>query len=117
MGGAPSRIVLFNGQSAELGRVAVSSPVPFDLELQVSYFVWGGYSISYRTGSSGDQFCLRLKDGGPHDTVLLDGADWTGGVAGTGEWLEIGPLPGGTHRVECFSGMTSVEYWRAHVSE
>ncbi|HOE12548.1 MAG TPA: heparinase II/III family protein [bacterium] len=70
IGGAPSRIVLFNGQSAELGPVAVSSPVPFDLELQVSYFLWGGYSISYRTGSLGDRFYLRLKDGGPHDILI-----------------------------------------------
>lgn len=117
VGGVPSRLTLFNRDSGEIGPLAVSASEPFDAEIRISYYSRERCSISYRTGLTSSPFHLRLRDLDTHAMILLDGLEWTGGTMRSPEYIEIGPLPGGMHRLECLSGMTSIERWQLHVPE
>ena len=112
--GTPELLVLFNRMTGEVGSCEVESSQPIDLELQITAAHGGAVEYSYRTGSEDDSFFLRTAPPGPYSIVLFDGAPWDQALLHVGETIELGPIPGGSHRIQFVGATTAIEEWHAH---
>ncbi|MFH1738111.1 MAG: heparinase II/III family protein [bacterium] len=110
--GDPERLVLLNRTSGEIGLCSVSAREAIDLELQISASNREFIQYSYQSGSGNDSFNLKTAVLDPYMVVLVDGLEWEGAVIRSEETIEITGLPGGIHRVDLFSAMTSVDKWK-----
>jgi hypothetical protein len=114
--GTPELLALFNRISGGAGSWEIQSLDPIDLEIRISAAGRDAAEYSYQTGSDDDWFTLRVMPSDRYSGMLIDGTRWDWPPSHTKQSVELGPLPGGNHRIqfELAGATTTVEEWNRY---